>query len=292
MKKGIGIALIIAALLACISVAVAFLIIPNGNGGESADPSDEASHDSAESSLHDVSEESTNVFSEFIEHTETDDIEDLKQRYPQYFELDYTKGLTVYIWQLAPSHYSCGIMQGSPEAHEQGDIWALRSCTLSNMRKIVDYYIDTNGDCKVQICPVQSPVSSYYYEINSSYTHNLLNRFWFSWYGMEYGNFENAVFDVNGDGEDEMCTLTANPYTGMQYDYLVIYKNGQIKSLAVYGNSGCKLSFHKRADGTYCVKAEKWYENATYYLDICFTEDGATELKSDDFTLTPFGAQT
>lgn len=285
VKKGIGIALTVVSLLACISVMVAILIIPDGKGNESADSSDE-------SSRLEVSEKSTDVFSEFIEYPVTDDIEDLKQRYPQYFELDCTKGLTVYVWQLAPSHYSCVLMQGSPDAHEQSDVWALRSCTLSNMRKIVDFYRETSGSngVNVQIFPIHNPISGYYYEINSTYTHNLLNRFWFSWYGEDYGVFKDAVFDVDGDGEDEMCTLTYNPFTGMQYDYLVIYKNGQIKGFASYGNSGCELDFHKKADGTYCVKAEKFMKDETYYLDICFTENGAIELKSEDFTLTPFGA--
>ena len=41
------------------------------------------------------------------------EIEKLRKKYPEYFELGTFKGLEVYVWQMAEDDYRFGLMQGT-----------------------------------------------------------------------------------------------------------------------------------------------------------------------------------
>lgn len=90
----------------------------------------------------------------------------LRKRYPQYFDLDISEGLEVYVWQLAGNSYSCGLMSGkeSREIAEKTegirtDLWGLQSVTVTEMKLILsDYDI---GKEEVKLIPYNMPYSSY-----------------------------------------------------------------------------------------------------------------------------------
>ena len=90
----------------------------------------------------------------------------LRKRYPQYFDLDTSEGLEVYVWQLAGNSYSCGLMSGkeSREIAEttegiRTDLWRLQSVTVTEMKLILsDYDI---GKEEVKLIPYNMPYSSY-----------------------------------------------------------------------------------------------------------------------------------
>jgi hypothetical protein len=40
------------------------------------------------------------------------DVDSLRAKYPEYFDLSTFKGLELYVWQMAEGSYSCGLMLG------------------------------------------------------------------------------------------------------------------------------------------------------------------------------------
>ena len=85
----------------------------------------------------------------------------LRKWYPEYFGLDASKGLDVYVWQMAKNSYSFGLL---PHA-EQGRDWIahellnLRGTSAEEMSVILSTYnIDEND---IYIIPWQNPISSY-----------------------------------------------------------------------------------------------------------------------------------
>ncbi|MBP3617741.1 MAG: hypothetical protein J6J38_06870 [Lachnospiraceae bacterium] len=90
----------------------------------------------------------------------------LRKQYPEYFDLDMSEGLELYVWQLAGNSYSCGLMSGkeSREIAEETegirtDLWALRSVTVTEMKLILADYDVTRDE--VKIIPHHMPHSSY-----------------------------------------------------------------------------------------------------------------------------------
>lgn len=90
----------------------------------------------------------------------------LRKQYPEYFDLDTSEGLELYVWQLAGNSYSCGLLSGkeSREIAEKTegirtDLWALRSVTVTEMKLILADYDVTRDE--VKIIPHHMPHSSY-----------------------------------------------------------------------------------------------------------------------------------
>lgn len=89
----------------------------------------------------------------------------LRNKYPEFFDLDDSEGLIVYIWRMAEDQYSCVLESAkNDELADERFIFA-RGTSIAEMKTILATY-DTD---KVEIRPGQSPISSYYYEINDEY---------------------------------------------------------------------------------------------------------------------------
>ena len=90
----------------------------------------------------------------------------LRKQYPQYFDLDTSEGLEVYVWQMGGNLYSCGLMSGkesreNAEATEgmRTDLWGLQSVTVTEMKLILSDYDIAREE--VQLIPYHMPHSSY-----------------------------------------------------------------------------------------------------------------------------------
>ena len=124
--------IIIAAVVACVVVAVCFLTNPKDSIYGETDP-------------------------DKLSETQIA----LMDRNPEYFGLDASKGLDVYVWQMAKNSYSFGLL---PHA-EQGRDWIahelmnLRGTSAEEMSVILSTYNIDEDD--IYIIPWQNPVSSY-----------------------------------------------------------------------------------------------------------------------------------
>ncbi|MBQ7687710.1 MAG: M56 family metallopeptidase [Clostridia bacterium] len=87
------------------------------------------------------------------------DMDSLRAKYPEYFDLSTFKGLEVYVWQMGPDSYSCGVMLGTNRNKTPDELMDLKGATIAEMRAILSTYDIDEKD--VSVIPWQNPVSSY-----------------------------------------------------------------------------------------------------------------------------------
>ncbi len=87
------------------------------------------------------------------------EIEELRVKYPEYFELGTFKGLEVYVWQMAESNYRFGLMQGTNREKTLEEKMALKGTTAEEMALILSTF--DIEDKNIFVIPWQNPISSY-----------------------------------------------------------------------------------------------------------------------------------
>ncbi len=96
-------------------------------------------------------------------------IETLKNKYPEYFEMSDFKGIEVYVWQMSENVYRCGMMSGTNRSKSDEEIIDLQFKSLSiEEAKAILSEIGVEKDL-VSIIPISLSYSSYHYEINDEY---------------------------------------------------------------------------------------------------------------------------
>ena len=158
----------------------------------------------------------------YYDTLQSSDIPSLREQYPQYFDLDVSNGLDVYVWQMAENSFSFGLL---PHAETQRDGFSTELLNLwgtnaKEMRQILSTYnIDEND---ISIIPWQNPFSSYIgdyalihedesIEEKHEYYRELFRDMLFGepsvTPGYDYPIYDSLIFDVDGDGKDEHCIL-------------------------------------------------------------------------------------
>ena len=243
-----------------------------------------------------------------IPASEREEITALRSQYPDYFGLDASEGLKVYVWQMSYGSYSCALLSGADERSEV-EIGGMKGTTIEEMRLILSTYGTEESNVDVEVVPFRNPISSYWYEIDKTYTA------WVTWLikdtpftpekepvelpgysgpiwaldseengvsDWEYAFRVNdaAVFDIDGDGRLETCLLTPGPTSGLYTVVFTAYRNGT----AVYRNTfntAPDLSFEEK-DGEHMIKRSPQQNSASpeteeryYRITI---EDGAIVL--------------
>ncbi len=87
------------------------------------------------------------------------EIEELRVKYPEYFELGTFKGLEVYVWQMAENDYRFGLMQGTNREKTQEEKMALKGASAEEMALILSTFDIEDKD--IFVIPWQNPISSY-----------------------------------------------------------------------------------------------------------------------------------
>lgn len=185
------------------------------------------------------------------------DMAALKAKFPMYFDLPTTKGLEVYIWQLAEEHYACGLLPGRNLGYTNEELWNLHqgAASLDEMRAIVADYM-TNGDVtkdQITVLPIQMPHSSYMYTIDEAYRQYLNVLFWSALPIVENTKYspiiDAATFDIDGDGKDERCTLSHGPTSGLFTFVLSVYEQGILEYRNCFLGIPGEMSFLETEDG-------------------------------------------
>ena len=91
--------------------------------------------------------------------TEAVDLAALRAKYPEYFDLSTLKGLEVYVWQMAPDSYSCGVLPGTNREKTLEELMKLKGAAADEMKAILSSYDINERD--IVIVPWQNPISSY-----------------------------------------------------------------------------------------------------------------------------------
>ena len=92
---------------------------------------------------------------------EQSEINGLKEVFPEYFGLDDSNGLDIYVWQMAKDSYSFGLLPHSEAQRNwlSDTLMGLRSVDATAMRMILSTY-DVEQE-KIYVIPWQNPLSSY-----------------------------------------------------------------------------------------------------------------------------------
>ena len=91
--------------------------------------------------------------------TTTVDESVLREKYPEYYDLSTFKGLEVYVWQMAPNSYFCGVMEGTNREKTLEEIMSLKGTGIDEMKAILSTYDIPKEN--ISIIPWQNPISSY-----------------------------------------------------------------------------------------------------------------------------------
>ncbi len=87
------------------------------------------------------------------------EIEELREKYPEYFELGTFKGLEVHVWQMAEKDYRFGLMQGTNREKTPEEKMALQGAAAEEMALILSTFDIEDKD--IFVIPWQNPISSY-----------------------------------------------------------------------------------------------------------------------------------
>ena len=160
----------------------------------------------------------------------------LKEKYPQFFNVSTDGGLTVYVWQMSKDNYSCYLANTSMEAISDNSFAYDVGATIPEMRAILTTYDIDQKDITVQ--PVINPLSSYYYEIDVTYRTKVKELFWQGDYQISGTNPHNKVYDVTlsfanwtDDSKIYTSSLNLSKMQSNNIQHLPIYKFDSLEDL-------------------------------------------------------------
>ena len=112
------------------------------------------------------------LFKLVVEHIEgfsSPTEEELRIRFPQYYDLITPKGLEVYVWQTADNVYYCGLLPGTNRGATEDEITdlAANGAAVEEMKVILSSYDDPYES--IFIVPCIQPTSNYTYQIDDAY---------------------------------------------------------------------------------------------------------------------------
>ena len=234
------------------------------------------------------------------------DLQPLRAQYPEYFDLDASAGLDVYVWQMSPDSYYFGLLPhtASPRDSTAQELLALRGASSEQMRYILAAYALDPDD--IYVIPWQNPISSYipecwivtengesleekqaqYIETVSAILFaerdTLLHD--------DYPIYDSIVFDVDGDGIDEVCVLGFGRTSGL---FTFTFRAAEIGADTLkYDTFFCTewydLSFIREDDGVVRVQGvDQKDPPQTHLFDIAIV-DGSIQLTEDGQSISRY----
>ena len=227
----------------------------------------------------------------------TVDMDQLKSKFPNYFGLTTSKGLEVYIWQMAEGSYSCGLLPGKNLNYTQEELWNLHksSASLDEMRAIIaDYMVNVNvSKSDIVIRAIGMPHSSYAYTIDDEYRRKLNELFWSEIPIVENTKYspiiDTATFDIDGDGKNEQCSLSYGPTSGLFTFILSVSENGKLEYYNIYNGLAGEMSFETTTAGT---KLHLVPQGESEPIDYSFSvKDGNIVLTANGENVAYWGEQ-
>lgn len=94
-------------------------------------------------------------------------IDELRGRYPFYFDLPTDDGLALYVWQMSENNYQCALVSGKDADLPDKVIYGNESVSAHIMKYILESY--DLPDEEIVIKPAAAAHSDYYYVIDSEY---------------------------------------------------------------------------------------------------------------------------
>lgn len=219
---------------------------------------------------------------------ERKEIAELRKQYPEYFGLDTSKGLKVYVWQMAESSYSCALISGTDERSEI-EIGMMKGTTIEQMRLILSTY--GLEEKEIEVVPFHNPISSYWYEIDNDY------KVWIRRLVKENMPFTNeeleglksppfsiadVVYDVDGDGQLETCSLNRGPTSSDITVVFTVYRNGTLAYRNTFDMDEGEMTFSRSNSGLRIAHTIPWNDGIQLFTEYTITiEDGVLVLTDE-----------
>lgn len=234
------------------------------------------------------------------------DLQPLRAQYPEYFDLDASTGLDVYVWQMAPDSYYFGLLPhtASPRDSTAQELLALRGASSEQMRYILAAYALDPDD--IHVIPWQNPVSSYIPECwivteNGESLEEKQAQYIETVSAMLFGEgdtllhddypiYDSIVFDVDGDGIAEVCVLGFGPTFGR---FTFTFRAAEIgadtmKYDTLLGTECYDLSFIRGDDGIVRVQGIDQKEPPQTHLFDIAVVDGSIQLTEDGQSISRY----
>lgn len=107
------------------------------------------------------------TWAEFSGSADLDYLNELRGRYPFYFDLPTEDGLALYVWQMSESNYQCTLVNDKSIEHPMKIVLNFESVNVDIMKHILESYNLSEEDTIIK--PYQNPASSYIYDIDDDY---------------------------------------------------------------------------------------------------------------------------
>ena len=234
------------------------------------------------------------------------DLQPLRAQYPEYFDLDASAGLDVYVWQMAPDSYYFGLLPhaASPRDSTAQELLALRGASSEQMRYILAAYALDPDD--IHVIPWQNPISSYIPECwivteNGESLEEKQAQYIQTVSAMLFGEgntllhddypiYDSIVFDVDGDGIDEVCVLGFGRTSGL---FTFTFRAAEIGADTLkYDTLFCAewydLSFIHGDDGVVRVQGIDQKEPPQTHLFDIAVVDGSIQLTEDGQSISRY----
>ena len=234
------------------------------------------------------------------------DLQPLRVQYPEYFDLDASAGLDVYVWQMAPDSYYFGLLPhtASPRDSTAQELLALRGASSEQMRYILAAYALDPDD--IHVIPWQNPISSYIPECwivteNGESLEDKQAQYIETVSAMLFGEgdtllhndypiYDSIVFDVDGDGIDEVCVLGFGRTSGL---FTFTFRAAEIgadtlKYDTLFCTEWYDLSFIRGDDGVVRVQGIDQKEPPQTHLFDIAVVDGSIQLTEDGQSISRY----
>ena len=234
------------------------------------------------------------------------DLQPLRAQYPEYFDLDASAGLDVYVWQMAPDSYYFGLLPhtASPRDSTAQELLALRGASSEQMRYILAAYALDPDD--IHVIPWQNPISSYIPECwivteNGESLEEKQAQYIETVSAMLFGEgdtllhndypiYDSIVFDVDGDGIDEVCVLGFGRTSGL---FTFTFRAAEIgadtlKYDTLFCTEWYDLSFIRGDDGVVRVQGIDQKEPPQTHLFDIAVVDGSIQLTEDGQSISRY----
>ena len=234
------------------------------------------------------------------------DLQPLRAQYPEYFDLDASAGLDVYVWQMAPDSYYFGLLPhaASPRDSTAQELLALRGASSEQMRYILAAYALDPDD--IHVIPWQNPISSYIPECwivteNGESLEEKQAQYIQTVSAMLFGEgntllhddypiYDTIVFDVDGDGIDEVCVLGFGRTSGL---FTFTFRAAEIgadtlKYDTLFCTEWYDLSFIHGDDGVVRVQGIDQKEPPQTHLFDIAVVDGSIQLTEDGQSISRY----
>lgn len=234
------------------------------------------------------------------------DLQPLRVQYPEYFDLDASAGLDVYVWQMAPDSYYFGLLPhtASPRDSTAQELLALRGASSEQRRYILAAYALDPDD--IHVIPWQNPISSYIPECwivteNGESLEEKQAQYIETVSAMLFGEgdtllhndypiYDSIVFDVDGDGIDEVCVLGFGRTSGL---FTFTFRAAEIgadtlKYDTLFCTEWYDLSFIRGDDGVVRVQGIDQKEPPQTHLFDIAVVDGSIQLTEDGQSISRY----